>query len=63
MEFQAYPRTIQDILYLQKQYIVPRFQREYSWTNEHLNELWKDIISNIGVQDDKYVPKDISLDR
>ena len=26
-----------------KRYIIPRFQRDYSWESEHWGELWKDI--------------------
>ncbi|GAB1786116.1 DUF262 domain-containing protein [Priestia megaterium] len=52
MKLQAYTRTIQDILSMDKKYIIPRFQREYSWTNEQLNELWKDIIFNIKKEED-----------
>ena len=26
-----------------KKYIVPRFQRDYSWGHEHWEELWQDI--------------------
>ncbi|EHL07329.1 hypothetical protein HMPREF0322_01889 [Desulfitobacterium hafniense DP7] len=32
---------------MNKKYIVPRFQREYSWTQDEISEIWKDIISNI----------------
>jgi len=47
MELQANARTLTNILSVNKKYIVPRFQREYSWGKEQINELWFDIISNI----------------
>ncbi|WP_318385947.1 DUF262 domain-containing HNH endonuclease family protein [Enterobacter sp.] len=47
MELQANARTLTNVLSVNKKYIVPRFQREYSWGKEQVSELWHDIISNI----------------
>jgi uncharacterized protein with ParB-like and HNH nuclease domain len=52
MELHAYTRTISDLFSVKKKYIVPRFQREYSWTKEKISELWDDIVSNISINDD-----------
>ena len=52
MELHAYTRTISDLFSVKKKYIVPRFQREYSWTKEQIYELWNDIISNISINKD-----------
>lgn len=49
MELHAYTVTISDLLSVKRKYIVPRFQREYSWTTEQILELWNDIISNISI--------------
>ncbi|MGG0465249.1 DUF262 domain-containing protein [Priestia aryabhattai] len=54
MELHAVPKTIKDIFASDKKYIVPRFQREYSWTADELNELWKDILINIGIKDGSF---------
>ena len=51
MDLHAYTKSIGDLLSVNKKYIVPRFQREYSWKNEEILELWKDISSNIKVND------------
>lgn len=51
MELQANARTLTNILSVNKKYIVPRFQREYSWGKEQINELWHDIVSNIKWKD------------
>ncbi|NEO93309.1 MAG: DUF262 domain-containing protein [Moorea sp. SIO3G5] len=51
MELHAYTRTIYDLFSVNKKYIVPRFQREYSWSTEEVNELWEDIIFNIEIKD------------
>ena len=52
MELHAYTRTISDLFSVKKKYVVPRFQREYSWTKEQVSELWDDIVSNITLNDD-----------
>jgi len=52
MELHAYTRTISDLFSVKRQYVVPRFQREYSWTKEKVKELWDDIIANISLKDD-----------
>lgn len=44
--------TIGSILNIKnKQYEIPRFQREYSWEKKHYKELLEDMISNINVVD------------
>ena len=52
MELHAYTKTISDLFSVKKKYVVPRFQREYSWTKEKVSELWDDIISNISINND-----------
>lgn len=47
MEFKAQPRTISDAFYLKRKYIIPRFQREYSWDQDELNELYDDLLDNL----------------
>ncbi|MDM3852277.1 MAG: DUF262 domain-containing protein [Aphanizomenon gracile PMC627.10] len=53
MELHAYTRTISDLFSVKKKYVVPRFQREYSWTKEKVSELWEDILSNITINNDQ----------
>ncbi len=36
-------KTFAEIMGNSKSYIIPRFQRDYSWKEEQLNELWQDI--------------------
>ena len=31
------------IYFLAKQYVIPNYQRQYSWVNEQLEELWSDL--------------------
>ncbi|WP_417715249.1 GmrSD restriction endonuclease domain-containing protein [Escherichia coli] len=43
--YQNYFRLIENML-------SQRFQREYSWVKEQINELWYDVISNIKLEND-----------
>lgn len=47
MELKATPKSIDDVLRLQRKYIIPRFQREFSWSQDELNEIFDDLIDNI----------------
>lgn len=47
MKLHAYTKSISELFSVKKKYAVPRFQREYSWSQEKVSELWDDIISNI----------------
>jgi uncharacterized protein with ParB-like and HNH nuclease domain len=49
MELNAETKTVNEIFSLNKKYTVPRFQREFSWEAEELDELWDDITQQIGV--------------
>jgi len=55
LDLHAYTRTINDLLSINKKYVVPRFQREYSWTQDEISEMWKDTISNISFKDDSII--------
>lgn len=55
MEFKAQPRTIRDALDLKRKYLIPRFQREYSWGNEELDALWDDLLENLKFDENKLV--------
>lgn len=41
----ANDELLQDVFGGEKQYIVPVFQRRYSWDDEHWDALWEDILS------------------
>ena len=55
MEFKAQPRTIRDALTLPRRYVIPRFQREYSWEAEELEELWDDLLDSIKIENNMLV--------
>lgn len=58
MEFKAVPRTIADTLDLKRKYVIPRFQREYSWGNDELQELWDDLLDCFTVNNGKLFPNE-----
>lgn len=54
MNFQAEPVTINALLSVSKQYFIPRYQREFSWTKENIDELWSDLINSINQTESGY---------
>ncbi len=53
MELNAETRSVNNVFALNKKYIVPRFQREFSWKMDQLEEFWEDISQQIKVVDAK----------
>jgi len=53
MDLHAYTKTIFDIFSINKKYVVPRFQREYSWGDDEISELWRDLVANIATKSGK----------
>lgn len=49
MELNAETRSVANVFTLNKKYVVPRFQREYSWQTDQLEEFWEDITQQIKV--------------
>lgn len=58
MNLRAYSRSIKDILTLQRKYIIPRYQREYSWEIEQVEEFWKDITEQFDYKTEEYTTRD-----
>lgn len=46
MDFNSKPIMLQTF-FTDKKYIIPRYQREYSWSKEQLEDFYSDIVSNI----------------
>lgn len=55
MNFQAEPATINTLFSINKQYIIPRYQRNFSWTKENIDELWFDLIECISYEENRYI--------
>ena len=52
MNIKPEDKTIKDILLSRRQFVIPRFQREYSWDKKNYQEFWEDIISGIEVNNE-----------
>jgi len=55
MELNAHTRTLSDLLSVNKRYVVPRFQREYSWSKDEVSALWKDVCDQLRLKNGKLV--------
>lgn len=51
MNIKPKEREIREILSSQKQYEIPRFQREYSWERKHYKEFLEDMIINLQIEE------------
>lgn len=47
MDIKPYDKTIRDLLNSKRQFVIPRFQREYSWDKKNYKEFFEDIIGNL----------------
>lgn len=54
-------KTIQSLLSSQKEFIIPRFQREYSWEEKQYKEFFEDILNELSIVDNKVVPSQYFL--
>lgn len=53
MDFDSKPIILQTF-FTDKKYQIPRYQREYSWEKEQLEDFYSDIISNIREENGSY---------
>lgn len=53
MDFNSKPIVLQTF-FTDKIYKVPRYQREYSWTKQQLEDFYSDIVSNIIKEEGSY---------
>ncbi len=56
MFFKPSDKTIKDLLVSGHQFIIPRFQRAYSWERRHYSEFLRDIVGNLLVQEGSVTP-------
>ena len=56
MEIKPTERSIRELLSAQKQYVIPRFQREYSWDKRNYNEFLLDMLGNLKVEGNEISP-------
>ena len=53
MDIKPYDKTIRDLLGSKRQFIIPRFQREYSWDKKNYQEFLEDIVGNLVIKEGK----------
>ena len=53
MNIKPYDKTIRDLLGSKRQFLIPRFQREYSWEKKNYQEFFEDMMGNLVVSSGK----------
>ena len=53
MDFKSGKKSITSLFSCKKQFVIPRFQREYTWSKVELNEFLDDILSRIKLHEGK----------
>jgi len=43
LRFHAEDRPAEDVLFTNAKYRVPRYQRPYSWSTDHIDDFWTDL--------------------
>jgi Protein of unknown function DUF262/Protein of unknown function (DUF1524) len=43
LQFHAEDKSIEDVLFTNSKYRVPRYQRPYSWSADHIEDFWTDL--------------------
>lgn len=51
MDIKPYDKTIRDLLGSKRQFVIPRFQREYSWDKKNYQEFLEDMIGNLVINE------------
>jgi hypothetical protein len=44
IDFQPEKRTVEDLFVGADYYVIPRFQRPYSWNSDNLDDFWRDVV-------------------
>lgn len=56
MYFKPSDKTIKDLLVSGHQFLIPRFQRAYSWERRHYSEFLRDIVGNLQIREGEISP-------
>ncbi len=46
LAFEAQDKKLSDVLFSNRKYRIPRFQRPYAWTVDEVTQFWEDLTSN-----------------
>jgi len=55
MNIKTYDKTIKELLLSGKQFIIPRFQRAYSWEKNNYKEFFEDILNCLTIKNGKVI--------
>ena len=55
MNIKTYDKTIKELLLSGKQFIIPRFQRAYSWDKGNYKEFYEDILNCLTIKNGKVI--------
>jgi uncharacterized protein with ParB-like and HNH nuclease domain len=50
MDIKPYDKTIRELFLSGRQFVIPRFQREYSWEKKNYQEFFNDMINNLAIE-------------
>ena len=51
MDIKPYDKTIRELFVSGRQFMIPRFQREYSWDRKNYQEFFEDMMNNLSIVD------------
>jgi len=51
MDIKPYDKTIKELLKSGSQFMIPRFQREYSWDKKNYQEFFEDMLNALRVDE------------
>lgn len=50
MDIKPYDKTIRELFLSGRQFVIPRFQREYSWDKKNYQEFFEDMVNNLSIE-------------
>ena len=46
INFEAHDKPLSEVLFSQRKYRIPRYQRPYAWSIDQISELWEDLLTS-----------------
>jgi uncharacterized protein with ParB-like and HNH nuclease domain len=47
ISFEAHDKPLSAVLFSQRKYRIPRYQRPYAWDIDQVSQLWEDLITDV----------------
>lgn len=61
MDIKTYDKTIRELLASGRQFLIPRFQREYSWDKKNYKEFFEDMLNTLTIKNGAISPNQYFL--